>query len=1144
MYDSCLPRRTLQNIMLAAVLITTAGVTLAFSENLLRGYVVARFCFLLTGASVFLATLCAAWLAKDPLMDQNRRFFIILAAQGVALGVSVLVSIMPWVSLLGSVPRMMGALTYWCYLLGAAATVVAIGHKRNRIVVVLRLLMVLSVVVAIHSFYELPSVRGFRPPGLLGNPDFLGNWLVVVFASGFALLLVEKSKPATITAGAGTVFALTALVYSQTRGAWLGLAVSVFVFIGLARPREEQYQKIRSRVLIWAVCTAALVTVLLVAYKIWGLDAVREFVKKTPRQRLSFNLELFRRRTYTAAILVTLVAVVLVIWSQAITRWKQLGRTWHIRILVGCIALVAATTGIIFGTKPGQTFAEKNLRLKFKNEGRTIIWRDTIKGMVPEVWHKGCGIETFRVAFLPHKSIDLAKNGPKQNWRNPHNVILYELTSNGILGLLTYLAVVIFSFLALVRARRQSLQTSFGLLVTGLLASFCGYLVHNLFNYDVVATGYTFYLMVGLAQASWLVSRYETKAAETKPRDGAKEKDPSTPVSKKTYKRKKHKKKSSAAKKKSSKEGKKTPPVASPISLPLTARIVLLACVGVVMAGTAARSTEQTGWVIFLFTAAPLLFWGALELRSTAWHGVKQKYVVFSQSDALPPGVTLTLAISYAVLFVTLAGAYFSFDWLYQTLAKDALPVLLLVVVESCWMIMAFAPSSIWHRTDASATANEAEKDRESAAAPTDGKTKGLCGARLWSGAVITAAVVSGAVWFCAKQVRADWGLHKAKGYSKVVDRKLNRRLNKLTQARKKIKQRLRRAERQNVSAKMLAAARRRLRLIEHNLKGIKLQFAAMLKKILHYGRMGTNHFRFMGFFHHQYSKSLQPFVRNPGRLSKQKANAVMMEAVRHAQMAPRNNTNPESAYSHLAVMHYWSMRFCSVASGGSSVAACKKRRFQKAKSALRKSIGHDRFYYDTHRMMAFMQMKDGNLDAAVREIKLSKKIIRNKLRKFSNVKQVDDMIKRALLRKGYRLSKKKEYADAVLAYEDALNLYGEPMPEAHHLLGSAYMNLKRYKEAERHLRLAIKQNSRLYEAHLDMARLHFKRQQVEKGFERINKLIVPRVRDADALLVRAWAYEKLGKIQAARKDLKRYLILEPRSKKAARVRKKLAQLK
>ena len=375
------------------------------------------------------------------------------------------------------------------------------------------------------------------------------------------------------------------------------------------------------------------------------------------------------------------------------------------------------------------------------------------------------------------------------------------------------------------------------------------------------------------------------------------------------------------------------------------------------------------------------------------------------------------------------------------------------------------------------------------------------------------------------------------------MDRKLLPRIDKTQQRISSLKKRLRSAQDKGASPRALQKARRILHNLERSAATQREELNDLKAKIVHYGRMGTSHFQFMGFFHHQYSKSLQPFLRKDGRLPTDEAEKLMMEALSHAKAAVKNNTNPESSYSHLAVMHYWSIRFCSHDPKGMTRRRCERQRFEKAKKALEGSMSHDPYYYDTHRMMAFMLTKDGDLDGAIKEIKIAKKIIKNRLRKFPTVAQVDKMIKKQLLIEGVRLARKRSYEDALAAYREALDRYGEPMPEAHHLKGVVYMRQKDYAAAEKSLKRSIKQNRRYFDARVDLAKLRFMQKRFEEGYRIIRKLLTPRVKSPDALLVRAWALESQGDIQGAIADLRRFLNVSPNSRKAVKVRRKLKKL-
>lgn len=64
---------------------------------------------------------------------------------------------------------------------------------------------------------------------------------------------------------------------------------------------------------------------------------------------------------------------------------------------------------------------------------RAKAWRELV------VWPFGIGIETYRYAFMSHKSKRLEALDPMTNHDNPHNNYLYVLASFGIVGLLAYL---------------------------------------------------------------------------------------------------------------------------------------------------------------------------------------------------------------------------------------------------------------------------------------------------------------------------------------------------------------------------------------------------------------------------------------------------------------------------------------------------------------------------------------------------------------------------------------------------------------------------------------------------------------------------------------------------------------------------------
>jgi len=1093
-------KETVNKILFAALLLTTAGVTIGFSRSLIRGYVVIRFTFLIFGASLFTVGILANFLADKKSLEKNLPFFGVLGGQFLALGVSVAVSIIPWVSLLGSIPRMMGALTYWACLLTAAGTVLAVEEKLHRFLMVLRLLMILSIIIALHAFFELTGVRGFRPPGLLGNPDFLGNWLVVIVLTGFGLMLTEKKRGWVLLSGAGASLGLIALVFSQTRGAWLGLGVSIFTAMIAMRFPEHSISRVRKRTNYWTAATLLSLFALLFIYEFWGQLGVREFVEATrPGATNKFyekNLALFHNTTRSASALSLLATLTFFFWIQIFTRWRGFRSSQKLGVL-GTIGVAIVLAGaFLFTTQKGEAFRKENLRLEFKNEGRTIIWRDTMK-MVPDYWYKGCGIETFRVAFLPYKSIDLAINGPKQNWRNPHNVVLHEITSNGILGLMAYLLLIGYAISRFLKAKKKSKGSDFDILITGCFASFCGYLIHNLVNYDVLATAFAMYLMVGLAQAGWLIVK-ESKHLDTQDPPNKKQKTTSS----KKKKDKKRRTKERTAKKS-----------LSNFVLSKVYQDANLAMVSWFIPFGAGILFNNPGkwWVLWLFItpAIPLIFLLLKEISSPK--SIKENHLI---------KILLFSALWLPTAFLVIGPL-----WLAQYMRKDIFPLLLSVVILSAWFLF-------------SLRGDEREKKQQK-----DPEPRKLSNNSIAIISCLGIILLSLSSIYSGKHIINDWGLQRAKEYSKAVDSKLLPNLERIRDGISNLKKRIKQAQNHGAPNSDIKKADLQLTRLQQKMGEQKDKINELKKRVLDNGRRGTKHLSFMGFFRHQYSKTLQPFLRQPGTIPEPEAESLMMEAVSHAQAAPKNNTNPESAYSHLAVMHYWSIRFCKHDPKNMTQKECKKHRFEKAKAALKKSMDHDPFYYDTHRMSAFMLAREGKLTRAAEEIRIAKKIIKNRLHRYKSVAQVDRMIKKKLLTEGLQAAKKGQYQEALIAYEEGMNRYGAPMPEAYHLIGAVNLKMKNKERAERNFLRALELNGKYSDAIRDLARLRFMEKRYKEGYDLLDKLLEPRVKDPDALILRAWALESQGKIQSAIEELKLFLKVAPKSRKALQVRQEIRKL-
>jgi len=1123
---------TKKSMLLMALLFTVAAVVLGFSNNLLRGYVSLRFAFLLVGASVLGWGVVIHAVRRDPVLTNKKALWFALTAEAFALALSVLVSSIPLVSLLGSMPRMMGAMTYWSYLILAAGAVLVISDRQDRLILLLRVIMVVAIAVSVQSFHELPGVRGFRAPGVLGNPDFLGNWLVAVFFVGFSLMLIEEKSIAAVLSGLAMALGLIAISYTQTRGAWLGLAAAMILFFALTRVRDEDARRVRLRTALWGGGVVLIATVLLIAFQMdWARQAAWHFIKKAVRGASQARLDhvhttylkKFDHDTRTMASLGVVWAAILVAWAQVATRWRHWTAQFK-ALAIGAVALVALMgIGALWGTQAGKRIRDKQLRLHFKNEGRSIIWRDTATKMIPKVWYKGCGIETFRVAFLRYKSIDLAKNGPKQNWRNPHDVILYELASNGIVGLTTFLAIVILTLWSLLIARKQAMNQKLGLLVCGVTASLVGYLMHNLVNYDIIPTGMTFYLLVAMAQSLKAMTVPKTMDAAAENEADAPHDEAGSPVGTKNNEKQAKRNKSDKVingprkgkRKKATRPGKtevaaKTAHKApQPIPVQVSSTLALLFVATMIpFAIAASRNFPIKLWL----GATPLIFWAIL---TSALFAPEAQRFTWRPNRAL-----IGLAASYAAVWLIIAVPSVWSAELAKAAGKDPFRWLFATIIDGVWILVLWSPTAFM------ATAERSQEG--------DSPSRVI---RIVQGAALVALVaVAGTYSFW--HLQADWNLFRAKGYARLADRKTSRRIAQITNRAHSIALALRagRGDKQALHNQLLHL--RNMEILETR------KMEKLLKKVQRYGKKGTKHFLFMGFLPRQYSKALQAFVRQPNALPTNLGQQVMEESIKYAVHGVDNNTNPESAYSHLAVLYYWSLRYCRTKPAADR-ADCRRTRLALSMKALDKSMSYDRYYYDTHRMNAYILARQRKVEEALKELRFSMFIIKNRIDKFPNVAQVSHAIMKQILRKSLMAARQQKWQEVIDQARSVVTRYGEPMPFAHLLMGRAAMKLNRIDMAQQELTTALHQRLPVDypEARLDLARAYLVQNRFDAGYALLRPLMHPTIKEPQALLIHAWGLKKQGNIARAISNYERFLQLRPKWPQRKKIIAKIRQL-
>jgi len=162
-----------------------------------------------------------------------------LAGAGVWMALATILAPDPVLTLLGDGVRYEGLLTYLAYfglffltlqlVLGAdhTAKLISVVAVSGTVGAAYGLLQVLGIDPASHGQLSFEGNRAFAT---FGNPDYFGGWVQMCLPLALSLAYTSDGLRKKLWWGATVVVAL-ALLFTFTRGAWLGGAVSMFIMV-------------------------------------------------------------------------------------------------------------------------------------------------------------------------------------------------------------------------------------------------------------------------------------------------------------------------------------------------------------------------------------------------------------------------------------------------------------------------------------------------------------------------------------------------------------------------------------------------------------------------------------------------------------------------------------------------------------------------------------------------------------------------------------------------------------------------------------------------------------------------------------------------------------------------------------------------
>ena len=257
-------------------------VPLAFSTEVYRIYVLPKFAILLVGAALILLLLglVAASSTGSLITLKSKHVALALLYVGAA-ALSTLLGVSPLASFFGSYQNEMGLLSRLCFFVCFIGLIVAVGRNRQHLVILVWLIAATGSLVAIYAFIQffgwdpfLPlSAYTMRSPGgpvvrvigSLGHSNYLGNFLLYTAPLTASLALAWGGRARRI-AVVGAAFSAAAIVFSGTRGAWLGLlaGAATLALLEVRRLKDRGAKKSKRTILRAAIASAGVLLFVLV----------------------------------------------------------------------------------------------------------------------------------------------------------------------------------------------------------------------------------------------------------------------------------------------------------------------------------------------------------------------------------------------------------------------------------------------------------------------------------------------------------------------------------------------------------------------------------------------------------------------------------------------------------------------------------------------------------------------------------------------------------------------------------------------------------------------------------------------------------------------------------------------------------------
>lgn len=168
--------------------------------------------------------------------------------------------------------------------------------------------------------------------------------------------------------------------------------------------------------------------------------------------------------------------------------------------VIGVILLFSLISGIFYIglelVRP--TSPLHRIYVEQKGENRFIAWDAAKRGFADHPL-LGSGFNNFYYNYQKYFTSEILElKNPEFYFSQPHNIVFEYASNNGLLGLLSYFGLLIFTFLALFGIKEDE-DKGIKMIRVTLISVLFGYFVQNLFGFDTPTTYLMLFLVVGIA---------------------------------------------------------------------------------------------------------------------------------------------------------------------------------------------------------------------------------------------------------------------------------------------------------------------------------------------------------------------------------------------------------------------------------------------------------------------------------------------------------------------------------------------------------------------------------------------------------------------------------------------------------------------